>query len=66
MRCLCNRKVKVTCFYDGVAEGDWKKHYYNHTMSFRNKKRGNDTAFLPFYGSLRNQQKELLGLHGQF
>ena len=52
--------------YIGVAKGDWKQHYYNHTMSFRNQKHKSDTAFQFFYGSLRNQQKKPLSLHGQF
>ena len=52
MRCLCHRKVKVTCFDIGVAEGDWKKRYYNHTMSFRNQKHENDTALSTFLWKL--------------
>ena len=37
------RKVKGTCLH-GVAEGDWKQSYYDHTISFRNLKHKNETA----------------------
>ena len=30
--------------YLGAGEGDFKKRYYNHTKSFRNKRYTNDTT----------------------
>ena len=30
--------------YLGLAEGEWKQRYYNHTQSFRNARHKNDTA----------------------
>ena len=33
----------------GVAEGDWKQRYDNHTMSFRNQKHKRDTALSTFF-----------------
>ena len=44
--------------YIGVAEGDWKQHYYNHTMSLRNQKRKNDTDLSTFLWELKKSTKE--------
>ena len=44
--------------YIGVAEGDWKQRYYNHTMSFRNQKRKNDKALSTFLWKLKKSTKE--------
>ena len=45
--------------YIGVAEGDWKQRYCNHTMSFRNQKRKNDTALSTFLWELKKSTKEI-------
>ena len=39
-------------------KGDWKQRYYNHTMSFRNQKHKNDTAFSTFLSELKKSTKE--------
>ena len=44
--------------YIGVAEGDWKQRYYNHTMSFRNQKRKSDTALSNILWELKKLTKE--------
>ena len=59
-------KSKENVYID-VVEGDWKQRYYNHNMSFRNQKHGNDTALLTFLWELKkSKQKKPLSLHGQF
>ena len=30
--------------YLGLAEGEWKQRYYNHTRSFKNARHKNDTT----------------------
>ena len=37
----------------GVIESDWKQRDSNHTMSFRNQKYKNDTAFSTFLWELK-------------
>ena len=44
--------------YIGVAESDWKQHYYNHTMSFENQERKTDTALSTFLWELQKSIKE--------
>ena len=44
--------------YIGVADGDWKQRYYNHTMSFRNQKQKNYTALSTFLWELKISTKE--------
>ena len=34
--------------YTGIAEGDWKQRYYNHTISFRNQRYKNDITLFKF------------------
>ena len=51
-----NSEVQV---YIGIAEGDWKQRYYNHTLSFRNQKRKNNTALSTFFWELKKSTKEI-------
>ena len=44
--------------YIGDAEGDWRQRYYNHTMSFKNQKRKNETALSTFLWELKKSVKE--------
>ena len=44
--------------YVGVAEGNWKQRYNNHTMLFRNQRHKNDTALSTFLWELKKSPKE--------
>ena len=44
-KCTVSTSVNPDKVCLGTAEGDFKKHYHNHTKSFRNKRYTNDTSF---------------------
>ena len=49
------RKMSKEHVYIGVAEDDWKQHYYNHTIKFRNEKHKNDAVLsICFYCGIRS------------
>ena len=41
--------------YFGTAEGDFKLHYINHTMSLKYKKRVHDTELSKYFGKLKEE-----------
>ena len=41
--------------YFGTAEGEFKLRYNNHTMSFRHKKRVNDTELSKYLWTLKEE-----------
>ena len=45
--------------YLGLAEGEWKQRYYNHTQSFRNAKQRNDTAHSSYLWELKKKISEI-------
>ena len=48
-KCVVTATVKSKEYvYIGVAQGDYKQRYYNHTMSFRNQRYKKDTALSTF------------------
>ena len=46
------------CKYLGTAEGEFKLSYNNHTMSFRHKKRANDTELSKYLGKLKEENAD--------
>ena len=44
--------------YLGTAEGDFKKRYYNHTKSFRNKRYTNDTSLSKYIWEIKEKYQE--------
>ena len=50
---------------DGISETEFTSKYNNHTMSFRNRERENDSKLPKFIWSLTDQNKELV-LNGPF
>ena len=45
--------------YLGLAEGEWKQRYYNHTQSFRNARRKNDRALSSDLWELKKKTSEI-------
>ena len=54
-----------TKFNFGISETEFTSKYNNHTMSFRNRERENDSKLPKFIWSLTDQNKELV-LNGPF
>ena len=44
--------------YLGTAEGDFKKRYYSHTTSFRNKRYTNDTSLSNYIWKIKEKHQE--------
>ena len=45
--------------YLGVAEGQWKQRYYNHTKSFRNRGYKNETSLSSFLWDIKMKTNEI-------
>lgn len=45
--------------YLGLAEGEWKQQYYNHTKSFRNAKHKNDMELSSYLWELKKETIEI-------
>ena len=45
--------------YLGLAEGEWKQRYYNHTQPFRNAIHKNDTALSRYLWKLKKKTSEI-------
>ena len=45
--------------YLGLTEDEWKKRYYNHTQSFRNKKYQKSTVLSSYIWELKNETGEM-------
>ena len=46
--------------YLGLAEGEWKQRYYNHTQSLRNKSHKNDTSLSSYIWESKNKKSEIV------
>ena len=46
--------------YLGLAEGEWKQRYYNHTQSLRNKRHKNDTSLSSYIWESKNKKSEIV------
>jgi len=47
---------KADKVYLGTAEGDFKKQYYNHTKSFRNKTYANETTLSKYIWNIKEKE----------
>ena len=45
--------------YLGLAEGEWKQGYYNHTQSFRNARHKNDAAPSSYLWEFKKKTSEI-------
>ena len=57
-KCTVSTQVNPDKVYLGIAEGDFKKRYYNHTKSFRNKRYTNDTSLSKYIWEIKKKHKE--------
>ena len=44
--------------YLGTAEGDFRKRYYNHKTSLKNREKANDTTLLKYVREVKDKYKE--------
>ena len=48
--------------YIGTAEGKFKKRYYNHKTSLKNREKANDTTLLKYVWEVKDKYKEMLSI----
>ena len=57
-KCTVSTSVNSDKVYSGIAEGDFKKRFYNHTKSFRNKRYTNDTSLSKYMWEIKEKHQE--------
>ena len=57
-KCVVSATNKPDKVYIGLTEDEWKKRYYNHTKSFRNKKYEKSTALSSYVWEIKNKTNE--------
>ena len=45
--------------YIGISEDEWKKRYYNHTKSFRNKRYKNETSLSSHISKIKKETGQI-------
>ena len=55
---IASTTVNPDKIYLGTAEGNFKKRYYNHKTSFKNRGKANGTTLLKYVWKVKNKYKE--------
>ena len=61
-KCTVSTPVNPDKVYLGTTEGDFKKRYYNHTKSFRNKRYTSDTSLSKYIWQINGKHQEIPSL----
>ena len=59
-KCTASTPTKPQRVYIGISEDEWKKRYYNHTESFRNKRYKNETSLRIYVMNIKKETRQLL------
>ena len=57
-KCIASTTVNPDKIYLGTAEGNFKKRYYNHKTSFKNREKANDTTLSKYVWEVKDKYKE--------
>ena len=57
-KCIASTTINPDKIYLGTAEGNFKKRYYNHKTSFKNREKANDTTLSKYVWEVKNKYKE--------
>ena len=54
-KCIASTTVNPDKIYLGTAEGNFKKRYYNHKTSFKNREKANDTTLSKYVWEVKDK-----------
>ena len=57
-KCIASTTFNPDEIYIGTAEGNFKKRYYNHKTSSKNREKANDTTFSKYEWEVKDKYKE--------
>ena len=57
-KCIASTTVNPNKIYLETAEGNFKKRYYNHKTSFKNREKANYTTLLKYLWEVKEKYKE--------
>ena len=57
-KCIASTTVNPNKIYLETAEGNFKKRYYNHKTSFKNREKANDTTLSKYVWEVKDKYKE--------
>ena len=58
-KCIASTPTKPQRVYIGISEDEWKKRYYNHTKSFRNKRYKNETSLSSHISKIKKETGQI-------
>ena len=61
-KCNTSTTVNLDKIYLGTAEGNFRKRYYNHKVSFKNRQKENDITLSKQAWEVKNKYKETTSL----
>ena len=57
-KCIPSTTLNPDKIYPGTAEGNFKKRYYNHKTSFKNREKANDSTLSKYVWEVKDKYKE--------
>ena len=57
-KCVASTSINLDKVYLGTAEGDFKKRFYNHKKSFKNRGYASDTSLSKYIWEMKHKHNE--------